>query len=90
MTKLDPDAWAVTDDPDLDGRPGVQDVDAQMIFEYVTDTNVNELPAYSARPFANWLEVNWYEFTEETRNGLLTNRDVIHGAIVDWCGGRTR
>lgn len=86
--KLDPTAWAETGDTDLDERDGVQEVDAQMIFDYVTDENVNLLPTYSAQPFARWLDDNWINFTEST-NGLRTNGDVITGALINWCGGRT-
>lgn len=85
--KLNPNAWALVDDEDLDAREGVQEVDPNMIFDYVTTTN--ELPAYSARPFAEWLNYNWHEFTDSSREGVLTNGDVIQGALVDWCGGRT-
>lgn len=86
--KLDADAWAQVGDTDLDARDGVQEVDASMIYAYVIRETL--LPDYSARPFSYWLNAAWFAFTEEHRGGLLTNRDVIHGAITDWCGGRTQ
>ena len=65
-----------------DRRAGVQPVTEEMIRGYVLDNN--ELPEYSARPFAAWLDNNWFEYSEpETR----TNKEVIDGALVDWRGG---
>ena len=88
-SKLDPTAWAILGDDTLDNRDGVQYVDEDMIFDYVTGEE-NALPEYSARPFAAWLDENWSQYTDDPREGLLTNRDVIASALVDWCGGRTR
>lgn len=84
--KLDPDAWASTGDSELDARDGVQEVDTQMIFEWVITEHM--LPDYSARHFAEWLHENWNDFAESA-DGLVTNRSVIHGAVTEWCGGRT-
>lgn len=87
--KLNPDAWAVLgDDNDLDARDNTQEVDADMIYAYILKEN--ELPDYSARPFADWLDDEWCRYTDDPQGGLLTNRNVIYGALIDWCGGRTR
>lgn len=88
MEKLNPDAWALVDDVELDGRADTQAADAAMIYAYVMKEG--ELPEYSARPFAAWLDREWHSFTDDTRDGLLTNRNVIYDAIVVWCGGRTQ
>lgn len=88
MEKLNPDAWALVGDDELDARDNVQEVDAVMIYAYVLAED--ELPHYSARPFAAWLNKHWPGFTDDTRDGLLTNRDVVFGALEDWCGGRTK
>lgn len=82
MDKINPKALAQSGDIEQDEREGVQEVDAQMIFEYVLAEN--ELPAYSARPFSEWLDQNWGEFNEEGEN---TVGDVIRGALSDWRGG---
>jgi hypothetical protein len=80
--KINPDALAQTDDSELDARPGVQEVTEEMIFAYVVE-ELEALPTYSARPFAAWLDHNWYSFNEE---GANTVGDVITGALADWRG----
>lgn len=80
--KLDPKALAQID-PD-DTRTGVQPVTERMIRAYVVAEN--DLPDYSAEPFATWLDSTWFEYAEDPE---ATNRDVIDGALEDWCGGRT-
>lgn len=84
---LDPSAFAAWGD-ERDDRDGVQEVDADMIYAYVIKETA--LPGYSARPFAEWLYDNWGEADDGEEQSLLTNQAVIYGAIVDWCGGRTR
>ena len=79
MDKLNPDALAECG-YDLDDRPEVQPVTEDMIRDYVTD---NELPPYSARPFAAWLYETWNGFNED---GDQTNGQVIAGALADWRG----
>lgn len=81
--KLDPKALAQTGLGDT--REGVQPVTRVMIREYVVERN--ELPDYSAWPFADRLNSVWFEYAEDPE---LTNGDVIEGALVDWCGGRTK
>lgn len=83
MDKLNPNALAESGDADLDDRPGVQPVDAQMILDHIIAAE--ELPPYSARPFADWLHDAWFNFSED---GNLTNGDVIAGALADWRGGK--
>ena len=80
MDKLNPNALAECGD-DLDDRPEVQPVTEAMIYAYVTEKN--ELPPYSARPFAAWLFTVWNSFNEDGDN---TNGDVITGALADWRG----
>jgi hypothetical protein len=66
-------------------RPGVQPVDEEMILNYVL--RQNELPEESARPFAEWINQNWYQFSGDDQDNV-TNGDVIEGALLHWCGGR--
>ena len=59
-----------------------------MILEWAISMlpNHGNLPGVSAQPFANWLNNQWSDFTDDDE---LTVEDVLKGAIVDWCGGRT-
>lgn len=59
----------------------MQPVDEAMIREYVIAAG--ELPEVSARPFAEWLHEQWFDFTEDSG---LTNREVIEGALAYWRG----
>ena len=81
MGKLNPDALAECGDFELDAREAVQPVPAEMIYQYVTDTN--ELPEESARPFAVWLDNVWHDFNAD---GDLTNGKLIAGALAHWRG----
>lgn len=81
MNKLNPDALAECGDTELDGRTAVQPITEMMLFGYVMDTE--ELPEYSARPFAAWLYEMWNDFNED---GDRTNGEVIAGALADWRG----
>lgn len=82
MDKLNPDALAECG-YDLDDRPQVQPVTEMMICEYVTEAE--ELPPYSAKPFAAWLTEVWNAFNED---GDMTNGQVVEGALADWRGGK--
>lgn len=87
MTKLDPAALAEWDeevgaDPQ-DVRDGVQPVDADMIAAFVVEAG--ELPWDSARPFGDWLDSVWNDYTEPD-NPALTNGAVIEGALAYWRG----
>lgn len=68
--------------PPEERRAGVQTVTEEMILQYVLDNN--ELPDYSARPFAAWLDSNWFQYSEPS---AVTNKEVIDGALMDWRGG---
>lgn len=81
--KINPDALAESGDFEHDERPEVQKVTEEMIFAYVAG-ELQELPDYSARPFAEWLDQNWNDFNEE---GTETVGSVIRGALSDWRGG---
>jgi hypothetical protein len=83
--KLNADALAESGDVELDERPGVQAVNAEMIYQYVIDKN--ELPEESARPFSEWLHGIFTDFNEE---GEATNGQVVDGALTAWCGGRVQ
>lgn len=77
--------WGSENDSSEDEyREGVQIVDSSMIYAYVVSEN--ELPPQSARPFSEWMHSVWFEFATEGEN--MTNRDVLDGALEDWCGGR--
>lgn len=81
---FDPLALAICNDPDLDDRPDVQDVDADMIYAFVV--KLRELPPHSARPFSEWAHTHWNgDFNED---GEYTNADVLQAMLMDWCGGR--
>ncbi|WP_169314111.1 hypothetical protein [Streptomyces piniterrae] len=85
MPTLDPNALAeIADEAGAapeDVRPGVQPVDDDMIREYVIEAR--ELPEESARPFAQWLNETWFDFSEEPG---ATNGEIIAGALADWRG----
>ena len=81
MGGLDPAALAECGDADLDARNGVQEVNAEMICEYVISSG--ELPRESAEPFAAYVHEAWNEYNED---GELTNGQVIAGALAYWRG----
>lgn len=68
-------------DPDV--RSGVQPVDDQMIYQYVIDTH--ELPDESAKPFSQWADLVWFEYSEDAEANL-TNKQVIDGMLAYWRG----
>lgn len=45
-----------------------------------------QLPGVSAAAFASWLDHMWEDWTGEPER---TVKDVLEGAVADWCGGRT-
>ncbi|BET51746.1 hypothetical protein RGQ21_67280 [Kitasatospora aureofaciens] len=79
--KLNPDALAECGDDELDSRDGVQEVTEDMILDYLL--KAEELPLESAKPFAAWLDYNWYTWNE---NGENTVGQVINGALKHWRG----
>lgn len=79
---INPNALAESGDYELDQRPGVQPVTDHMIRHYAVE--VLGLPVASAAAFAAWLDESWNGFNED---GVLTNGQVIEGALYDWRGG---
>lgn len=64
-----------------DDRPGVRPLSRNDIREWAEDEG--GLPAVSARPFAAWLDENFYDFNED---GEATNEQVLKGARAHWVG----
>lgn len=60
----------------------------ELIQEWATGEGPTEgqLPKASGRAFAEWLNNGWNDWTEE---GETTVKDVLEGAVSDWCGGRS-
>jgi hypothetical protein len=56
------------------------------ILDWALDPDHGGLPRASAQPFANWLNNVWDDWAEDPQT---TTREVLEGAITDWCGGRT-
>jgi hypothetical protein len=53
---------------------------------WALDPEHGGLPDLSGRSFANWLDNEWEQWTEEPER---TVEDVLKGAVTQWCGGRT-
>jgi hypothetical protein len=97
-SKLDPTAWARTGDEDYDQKHKTVMPTEEQIADYAH--REYSLPLYSARPFAAWLTGNgstnewasdeWEQFTDPDADLPLTVDQVISGAVIQWCGGRTR
>lgn len=85
--KLNPEALAEWGEeegsPPEQVRDGVQPVDEHMILDYVLEKNF--LPDYSAQPFSEWLNLNFFQYSEPS---TVTNAVVVEAALHDWCGGR--
>lgn len=45
-----------------------------------------QLPGTSGAAFAQWLDEGWDGWTEEPE---VTVKDVLEGAVSEWCGGRS-
>lgn len=45
-----------------------------------------QLPGRSASAFATWLDQGWADWTEDED---VTAKDVLLGAVTEWCGGRS-
>ncbi|MUL41606.1 hypothetical protein FZ103_10530 [Streptomonospora sp. PA3] len=78
---LDPHAPATTGEADIDADR-VEVTEAE-IAEYVLAQGY--LSAPGAHAFAAWLHQEWNDFPDGDPG--YTNAQVIHGALVDWCGG---
>lgn len=75
---LDTDASAY----DVDNPTGTDPYN--KILGWAEDPEFGGLPSYAAKPFAVWLSNVWSNFTEEP----CKVKDVLEGAVTDWCGGR--
>jgi hypothetical protein len=67
-------------DPDIGTNPDPY----SKILGWAEDPEHGGLPSYAAGHFANWLSNCWSNWTEEP----CTVKDVLEGAVTDWCGGR--
>ena len=54
------------------------------ILAWAQEPDHGGLPERSARAFADWLSGVWADWTEEP----ITVKDVLEGAVTEWCGGR--
>ncbi len=70
-------------DYDPDGPKG-QDPYGKAL-DWALDPDYGGLPPVSAKAFANWLSNGWADWTEEEDTSV---KDVLEGAVTDWCGGR--
>jgi hypothetical protein len=75
---------APAEDYDPDGPRGTDP--HSKILTWALDPEYGGLPALSGRSFANWLSNCWADWTEEPG---ATVKDVLEGAVSDWCGGRS-
>lgn len=55
------------------------------IFAWAQDPEHGGLPERSARGFADWLSNGWDDWCEEP----IKVKDLLEGAVTQWCGGRT-
>lgn len=77
-------ALAECDNDDLNARTGVRELTSRDIYDWAKDDA--GLTAPSAKAFSGWMCVVWYDFNEDCD---LTNRQVLEGALAEWCGGRS-
>jgi hypothetical protein len=56
------------------------------ILTWARDPEYGSLPEQAACPFANWLSNEWANWTEEPGR---TVKEILEGAVSDFCGGRT-
>lgn len=75
------------DEPASDWDPdGPRGADPHSkVLAWAQDPEFGGLPPEAARPFADWLSNEWANWTEEP----ITVKDVLEGAVTQWCGGRT-
>lgn len=52
---------------------------------WAEDPEYGGLSPASAQHFAQWLSDAWADWAEEP----VRIKDVLEGAVTDWCGGRT-
>lgn len=55
------------------------------ILDWALDPELGSLPSRSARMFSDWLDEVWDDWTEDPEQ---TVKDILEGAVTDWCGGR--
>lgn len=70
----------------LDLPASETDVDWTDLLDWARDEEGGQLPRASARHFADWLNAAWNDWTEDEE---ATVKDVLEGAVTEWCGGRT-
>lgn len=56
------------------------------IIAWAQDPEYGGLPERSARGFADWLSNEWANWTEEPDR---TVKQILEGAVAEWCGGRS-
>lgn len=66
----------VTEDPRL----------LRFIRDWALDPEHGGLPNVSGQAFAQWLDHVWENWTEDPE---IPVKDVLEGAVEDWCGGRS-
>lgn len=62
------------------------EVEAYDIAQWAEAPGGGGLPVESAQPFGRWLETVWGDFADDDRASV---KDVLDGALTQWCGGRT-
>lgn len=63
-----------------------EEIESLDIIEWARDGDLGSLPDASARAFGHWLAGCWGDWTEDPET---TVKNVLEGAVSDWCGGRT-
>lgn len=60
----------------------------ERVYEWAVGTAETEgqLPRASAAAFAQWMDDDWANWTDEPE--VLVQK-ILEGAVSDWCGGRT-
>jgi hypothetical protein len=61
-------------------------IETMDIETWARDAEGGQLPPESARAFAQWLNSQWNDFTDDEE---ATVGDVLNGAVSSWCGGRS-
>lgn len=84
MKRIDPTAPAQWDSED--DRPGVAEVDWDMIFHYVYSPDGNCILHLkeSAKAFTDWAHQVWFQYHDGSDS--TTNKDILDGLLTDWRG----
>lgn len=56
------------------------------ILDWALDPEHGGLPNASGQAFAQWLDHVWENWTEDPE---VPVKDVLEGAVIEWCGGRS-